>query len=70
MPNSDFTTGPPITEITVPRPKIEFFKIVRNHFGPIQEHPGGVLDDIGAVFRTPGSRSVLVRLVKRRIRQF
>ena len=52
------------------RPKLEVFKIVRNHLGPTQEHPGGVLDDSGAVFLTPGSRSDLVLLVKRRIQRF
>ena len=53
-----------------PRPKMNFFKNSRNHLGPTQEHPGGVLDDLVAIFWTPGSRLDLVSLVKRRIRQF
>ena len=28
------------------------------HLGTHQEHPGGVFDDLGAVFGTSGSRSV------------
>ena len=66
-PNREITVGALLLKS---RPKVEFSKIVRNHLGTIQEHPGGVLDDIGAVFWTPGSRPNLVSLVKRRIRQF
>ena len=50
MPNSDFTTGPPITGITTKIIFFEIFRFFRNHLGTTQEHPGGVLDDLGAVF--------------------
>ena len=46
------------------RPKIKSSKIVRNHLGTHQEHPGGVFDDLGAVFWTPGSPSKWVSVVK------
>ena len=58
----DFTTGGLLLKS---RPKIQSFKIDRNHLETTQEHPRGVFDDSGAVFRTPRARSNLVSLVKR-----
>ena len=46
------------------RPKIKFSKFVQNHLETTPEHPGGVFDDRGAVFWTPGSRPKLDSVVK------
>ena len=46
------------------RPKINFSKFVQNHLETTQEHPGGVFDDLGPAFWTPGSRSVWDSVVK------